>query len=66
MKNSGLESDEGCQILVDGVSDLKMKIFAGVSCFCTKGGNTGNVDMSGKIIEIFMQNGEYKGIDRDK
>ena len=67
MKNSGINNDEGCEIVIQGESNLEKKVFAGISCFCDSTENQHEiVDLSNKVITIEEINGVLKGIMNDK
>ena len=66
MKNSGINDDNGCEILLVGSDNLKEKAAAGARAYATATDAEQNVDLSGKIITITKENGVFKGIMNDK
>lgn len=66
MKNSGINDDNGCEILLVGSDNLKEKAKAGASAYAVATDADQNVDLSGKIITITKENGVFKGIMNDK
>lgn len=61
MKNSGINDDDGCVIVIQGLEDLKLKVYAGVSCFYDNE-NDFEVDKSSLMITIYdLGNGNYEG-----
>ena len=66
MKNSGINDDNGCEIVIVGKKNLEKKVLAGVSCFCQSTENMETFDLSGKIITIQEVNGELEGIMTNK
>ena len=52
MKNSGINDDNGCEIVIVGKKNLEKKVLAGISCFCETTENMETFDLSGKVITI--------------
>ncbi len=65
MKNSGINDDNGCEILLEGSDNLERKAQAGALAF-SNATSRGEVDLSGKIITISYENNDYFGIMKDK
>ena len=61
MKNSGLNDDNGCEIVVEGKSKLEEKVLAGICCFCENTENQSTFDLSSKRIIIETIDGEFIG-----
>ena len=61
MKNSGINNDDGCQIVIEGKSKLEDKVLAGVCCFCENTDNQNTFDLSSKKIIIEEVDGEFVG-----
>ncbi len=66
MKNSGINNDNGCEIVIVGSDNLRTKVVAGVACFCENTENQETFDLSSKVIKIEEVNGQLTGIMSDK
>lgn len=66
MKNSGINNDDGCEIVIVGEQNLKQKVLAGVSCFCDETENKETFDLSTKKITIEQVDGVLKGVMSNK
>ena len=66
MKNSGINNDNGCEIMIESGKNLKAKAQAGALAYAAATDSNQAVDLSGKIITITYQNGSYLGIMSDK
>lgn len=66
MTNSGINNDNGCEIVIVGKDKLETKVIAGISCFCEVTENNATFDSSGKVITIEDVNGTLRGVMRDK
>lgn len=52
MKNSGLNDDNGCQIVVSGNSDLYKKVCAGILCYRTNAEIKNDDELANQVITI--------------
>ena len=62
MKNISAQNQEGCNILVDGTTDLKQKAFIGVTTFEEEVKGDSSLNTPTVIIRIENYNGTYYGI----
>ena len=61
MKTSATDTGDGCKIIVEGVTDLKLKVYSGVSLFATTLQETPTADISNSKIVISKDStGNYK------
>ena len=66
MKNSGINNDDGCEIVIVGQDNLRTKVLAGISCFCEETENKETFDLSKKKITIEEVGGVLEGVMTDK
>ena len=66
MKNSGINNDDGCEILLNGADDLRKNALAGAKVYVAAVDSNQATDLSDKVITISKQDGEYLGIMSDK
>lgn len=62
MKNNAREDYSGCNILIEGRTNLKNKAFVGATTFQEEIKDDSSINIPSTVIRIYYSNGAYKGI----